>query len=80
MVRKHPNVYGDISAWPPRTIPSQMPAIIPFINSRMGQVKVLFGTNAAGLTSCLQQFMELPLKDEAKKAILRDNAVKVLGL
>lgn len=80
MVMKHPNVYGDISGWPPKLLSRKMPAIVEFLKTRVGQNKVLFGTNAQGLRKCLNQFMELPFSDEVKKAVLRDNAVKVLGL
>lgn len=72
---KHPNVYLDISAHLPKYLD---PAIVNFMNAR-GQKKVLFGTNGLGLARCKEQLMELPLKDETKQAVLRDNALKVFG-
>ena len=79
MVWKHPNVYGDISAYPPRALPEKE-KLIGFMNSWRGEDKVLFGTNGLGLKRCKEQFMELPLKDEVKKKILRDNAKRLFKL
>lgn len=79
MVWKHPNVYGDISAYPPRSLPEKE-KILQFIDSWRGQDKVLFGTNSLGLKVCKQQFMELELKPETKRKVLRDNAIKLLKL
>lgn len=79
MVWKHPNVYGDISSYPPRALPEK-DKLIEFMNSWRGEDKVLFGTNGLGLKRCKQQFMELPLKDEVKRKILRENALRVFNL
>jgi predicted TIM-barrel fold metal-dependent hydrolase len=73
---KHPNVYLDVSAHLPKYLD---PAIIRFMDSR-GQKKCLFGTNGIGLARCKEQFMELSIKDETKKAVLRDNAMRVFKL
>jgi len=78
MVWKHPNVYGDISAYPPRALPER-DKLLEFIERR-GQDKVLFGTNSLGLKLCKSQFMELPLSDEVKAKVLRENAVKLFKL
>ena len=76
MASKHKNVYIDISAHLPKYLD---PSIVQFMNTR-GQDKVLFGTNAFGFKRCKQQLLELPLKDEAKQKILRENAVRVYKL
>jgi hypothetical protein len=45
-----------------------------------GQDKVLWATNGFGMTRCKKEFLELPIRDEAKRKILRDNAIKVFKL
>ena len=77
LVRKHPNVYGDISSWPPKMLHTLNAQLVGFMDSRLGQEKILFGTNGMGLRMCKEQFMELPISDDAKKKILRENALKV---
>ena len=76
MVWKHPNVYGNIGAYFPSGLD---PSLVNFMNSR-GRDKVLWATNGYGLTRCKKEFMELPIKDETKKKVLRDNALKVFKL
>jgi len=76
MASKHPNVYIDISAHLPRYLE---PSLIQFMDTR-GQNKVLFGTNAFGLRRCKEQFLELKLKDETKRKVLRENALRVFKL
>ncbi|MEE8472472.1 MAG: amidohydrolase family protein [Dehalococcoidia bacterium] len=79
MVWKHPNVYGDISAYPPRALPEKE-KILKFIDSWKGQDKVMFGSNSLGMKTCKDQFMELDIKDETKQKVLRDNAIKLFKL
>ncbi|MBW1998409.1 MAG: amidohydrolase [Deltaproteobacteria bacterium] len=76
MVSKHPNVYMDISAHLPKYLD---PSVVKFMDTR-GRNKVLFGTNAFGLKRCKEQLLEMPLKDETKQKVLRDNALKVFNL
>lgn len=76
MASKHPNVYMDISAHLPKYLD---PSVVHFMNTR-GRSKVLFGTNAFGLSRCKDQLMEMPLKDETKQKVLRDNAVRLFKL
>jgi predicted TIM-barrel fold metal-dependent hydrolase len=45
-----------------------------------GQDKVLFGTNSFGLKRCKQQLLEMALKEETKRKVLRDNAVRIFRL
>jgi hypothetical protein len=76
MVSKHRHVYMDISAHLPRYLD---PSIVQFMDTR-GQDKVLFGTNAFGLKRCKQQFLEMKLKEETKRKVLRENACRVFNL
>ena len=76
MATKHPNVYIDISAHLPRYLDR---SLVQFMDTR-GQDKVLFGTNAFGLKRCKQQLLEMSLKDDTKRKVLRDNAVRVFKL
>ncbi|MDP2725041.1 MAG: amidohydrolase family protein [Syntrophales bacterium] len=76
MASKHRNVYMDISAHLPEYLDR---SVVQFMDTR-GRNKVLFGTNAFGLERCKQQLLGMPLKDETKQKVLRDNAVKVFNL
>jgi predicted TIM-barrel fold metal-dependent hydrolase len=76
MASKHRNVYIDISAHLPRYLD---PSLVQFMDTR-GQDKVLFGTNSFGLKRCKQQFLELKIKDDTKRKILRDNAARIFKL
>jgi len=76
MLWRHPNVYGDISAYFPSSLD---PKLVQFMD-RQGRDKVIFGTDGFGLKRCKQEFMALPVKDETKRKVLRENALKVLGL
>ena len=76
MVSKHPNVYMDISAHLPKYLD---PSVVQFMNTR-GRKKVLFGTNGFGLSRCKDQLMEMPLKDETKQHVLRENAWRIFKL
>jgi hypothetical protein len=80
MAWKHPNVYCDCSAWMPKLLSKMHPEMFTFMSFWAGQEKVLFGTNNMGLTAFKKQFLDLPLSDEAKRMIMRENAIKVFGL
>jgi len=73
---KHPNVYGCINAYYPKDL---NPAIVKFMD-KAGRDKVMWGTNGWGLKRCMEEFLELPIRDECKKKILRDNAIEVFNL
>jgi predicted TIM-barrel fold metal-dependent hydrolase len=77
MLWRHPNVYGDISAYYPRSLDERQ---VRFMDSSRGRNKVLFGTNGLGLKTCLEQFNALPIKEETKRRVLRDNAIEFLKL
>ena len=76
LASKHCNVFIDISAHLPKYLD---PGLIQFMDTR-GRDKVLFGTNGFGLKRCKQQFMELKLKEETKRKVLRENAVRIFKL
>lgn len=76
MCWKHPNVYGCINAYYPKDLD---PAIVKFMDGR-GRDKVLWGSNGFSLKRCKEEFMELPIRDESRKKVLRDNAIKVFNL
>jgi predicted TIM-barrel fold metal-dependent hydrolase len=77
MLWRHPNVYGDISAYFPRSLDERQ---VRFMDGSRGRDKVLFGTNGLGLEPCLTQFLALPIKEETKRRVLRDNAVEFLKI
>ena len=77
MLWRHPNVYGDISAYYPRSLDERQ---IRFMDSSRGRDKVLFGTNGLGLKACVEQFRALPIKEETKARVLRENAIAFLRL
>jgi hypothetical protein len=76
MAWKHENVYCDISAHMPRYLD---PSLVRNMDTRMRD-KVLFGTNNLGLKHCKDQFMEMNIKDDTKRMVLRDNAVRLYKL
>ena len=77
MLWRHPNVYGDVSAYFPKSLDERQ---VRFMDSGRGRDKVLFGTNGLGLARCLEEFLALPIKDETKRRVLHDNAVEFLRL
>ena len=72
------NVFIDLSGWSPKYFP---PALVRAANSYL-QDKVLFGTDYPLLTPerWLRDFETLDLKPDVRPKILKDNAVRVLGL
>jgi hypothetical protein len=74
LVRRHPNVFLDISGIPPKTLLSYFP--------RLEQIadKTLFGTDWPGpgvpeIRQNLEDFRALPLKEETKQQILSRTAL-----
>jgi predicted TIM-barrel fold metal-dependent hydrolase len=76
MLWRHPNVYGDISAYFPKTLDPELVRAM----DRQLRHKVMLGTNGFPLDRCLAELDELPLRDETKVRICRDNAAEFLGL
>ena len=72
------NVYIDLSGWSPKYFP---PALVRAANSYL-QDKVLFGTDYPLLTPerWLRDFDTLDMKPDVRPKILKDNAIRVLGL
>ncbi len=74
---KWDNVYFGVDAWMPKYL---KPEVIQFINSRMGQDRALWGTNGLPWKESLGQLEELGLRPEAKRKLIRDNAVQLFKL
>lgn len=77
LVWKHENVYGDISAYMPENLD---PELLSFIGSGKGNGKVMWGTNGLGLRHGKQSILKMDMKDKYKENILRNNAIRFLGL
>jgi predicted TIM-barrel fold metal-dependent hydrolase len=78
VVRRHPNVYLEVSGIPPAKLLEYFP--------RLEQIahKTVWGTDwpSPGIKSMRQnveQFLELPLSDEARRKVLYDNALRVFA-
>jgi predicted TIM-barrel fold metal-dependent hydrolase len=76
LIRRHPNVYLDISGIPPRKLLHYFP--------RLGEIahKTLFGSDWPGpgvpdIKQNLDDFRALPLSEEMKKQILENNAASL---
>ena len=77
MLWRHPNVYGDVSAYFASTLD---PELVKFMDSGRGRHKIMFGTNGFDLARCKQDFESLPVSDRTKQRVLHDNALEFLGL
>ena len=73
-----PQVYIDLSGWSPKYFP---PQLVQYANTLLRE-KVLFGTDYPALTPerWLADFEKLEIKDDVRPLILKDNAVRLLGL
>ncbi len=73
-----PNVFIDLSGWSPKYFP---PQLVQYANSLLKH-KVLFGSDFPLISPdrWLKDFSELPIKDEVRPMILRDNAIRALKL
>ena len=79
LLRRHPNVYCDVSSVPPQAIPIYYPWL-----ERVAD-KAMFGSDWPGpgirdIGQNIREFLELELSDEIKRKILRENALKVFNL
>jgi len=72
------NVFVDLSGWLPKYFPPQLVRQL----STLLRTKVLFGSDFPVLTPdrWMASFDELPVKDEAKPLIFKENAMRLLGL
>ena len=73
-----PNVYIDLSGWSPKYFP---PSLVQHANTLL-KSKVLFGSDYPWLTPdrWLADFASIAVRDEVRPLILRENAVRLLGL
>ena len=73
-----PLVHIDLSGWSPKYFP---PQLVQYANTLL-QDKVLFGSDYPLITPdrWLADFDALPIKPEVRPKILKDNAVRLLGL
>jgi hypothetical protein len=73
-----PNVYIDLSGWSPKYFP---PQLVRYANTLLKD-KVLFGSDFPLLTPdrWLADFERLDIKPEVRPLILKENAVRLLGL
>ena len=72
------NVYIDLSGWSPKYFP---PQLVQYANTVLKH-KVLFGSDYPLITPdrWMADFAELPIRDEVRPLILKENAIRVLGL
>ena len=73
-----PQVYIDLSGWSPKYF---SPLLIQYANSILKD-KMLFGSDFPVITPdrWLEDFEKIGIRPEVKPLILRDNAVRLLGL
>ncbi|AQL44352.1 hypothetical protein BV210_17225 [Halorientalis sp. IM1011] len=76
MLWRHPNVYGNIGAYYPSFLPDSQ---VEFIDGRIRD-KVMWATNGLGLQRCKEEFLDLDIRDETKRAVLRENALDVFDI
>src|ERR1044071_7700429 len=71
-------VYIDLSGWAPKLFP---PILVQYVNGPL-RAKALFGSDYPVLTPerWLAEFAELPIRDEVRPLVLKQNAVRLLGL
>jgi predicted TIM-barrel fold metal-dependent hydrolase len=79
LLRRHPNVSCDISSTPPKALLHYYPWLERVVD------KTMFGSDWPGpgvkdIGDNIQQFLSLDLSDEAKRKILRDNAIRIFNL
>ena len=73
-----PNVYIDLSGWSPKYFPE---ILVQYINTRLKD-KMLFGSDYPLITPdrWLADFEKLPIRDEGRPLVLKENAVRLLRL
>jgi predicted TIM-barrel fold metal-dependent hydrolase len=72
------NVFIDLSGWSPKYFP---PLLVQYANTVLKD-KVLFGSDYPLITPerWMADFAELPIRDDVRPLILKENAIRVLGL
>jgi predicted TIM-barrel fold metal-dependent hydrolase len=73
-----PNVYIDLSGWSPKYFPENL---IQYTNTRLRH-KMLFGSDFPLITPdrWLSDFEQLPIRDEVRPLVLKENAARLLRL
>lgn len=73
-----PNVYIDLSGWSPRYFPE---ILVKYANTLLKR-KVLFGSDWPAITPdrWLEDFAALPIREEVRPLVLKDNARRLLGI
>jgi predicted TIM-barrel fold metal-dependent hydrolase len=73
-----PNVYIDLSGWSPKYFPE---ILVKYANSLLKK-KMLFGSDWPAITPdrWLEDFENAGFRDEVRPLILKDNALRLLGL
>jgi predicted TIM-barrel fold metal-dependent hydrolase len=72
------NVFIDLSGWSPKYFP---PILVQYVNTVLTD-KMLFGSDYPLITPerWIADFDALPLKEGVRERVLKDNAIRVLGL
>jgi hypothetical protein len=78
LLRRHRNVYMDISSIPPQNLLAYFPQL-----ERLAD-KTMFGSDwpgpgVPGIKANVEAFRQLPISEEAKRKILRETALRVFG-
>ncbi|WP_347957589.1 MULTISPECIES: amidohydrolase family protein [Gordonia] len=76
MLWRHPNVYGDISAYFPKSLD---PELVKAMDRQL-RGKVMLGSNGFDLKRCVSELHELPIREQTIERILRGNALEFFGL
>jgi predicted TIM-barrel fold metal-dependent hydrolase len=73
-----PNVYIDLSGWSPKYFPDNL---VQYTNTLLKN-KMLFGSDYPLISPdrWLSDFEKLPIRDEVRPLVLKENAAKLLGL
>ena len=73
-----PQVYIDLSGWSPKYFP---PILVQYANTLLKH-KMLFGSDFPLITPdrWLEDFAKIPIKDEVRPLILKENAIRLLKL
>lgn len=73
-----PNVYIDLSGWSPKYFP---PQLVQYANTQLKH-RILFGTDFPLITPerWLKDFENAGFREEVKPLILKENAIRLLGL
>ena len=73
-----PNVYIDLSGWLPKYFP---PQIVQYANGQL-KTKMLFGSDFPLIAPerWIEQFKQAGFKPEVHELILKQNAIRALGL